>query len=368
MGFDHGASPELAPQASAIAPFGVFGDLRWISVYHESWPGLVVEVAAMLFVRGALTAYSVFLAWPAHVPSPSGRRLLSRGVFATALAAVLLAPSVVLLFSLATVPVSWLFLAAVPSALLVAFIAHPVGVSNDWWRRLFAPRALGWVLLAFLTLSLASAAMAVAPPVLWPVISGLTGLFNAWSWVGLVHVVVDRRPARYVVPAVPLATVALVGVVIGGTVLGFAHVRDVKADASPLGVAGASTGPPAGTGQPVLIVSGYGSSWDGRDRHPVPGNFLEEPFSYRGLDRDRRAAPVHRDGHGQSGAQTGQHVPGPGLGPLSADRSEGRRGGGERRCAGGKNGAARRAGISSRNAGDGEPPRRPRSSFLPDQR
>ncbi len=290
MGFDHGASPELAPQASAIAPFGVFGDLRWISVYHESWPGLVVEVAAMLFVRGALTAYSVFLAWPAHVPSPSGRRLLSRGVFATALAAVLLAPSVVLLFSLATVPVSWLFLAAVPSALLVAFIAHPVGVSNDWWRRLFAPRALGWVLLAFLTLSLASAAMAVAPPVLWPVISGLTGLFNAWSWVGLVHVVVDRRPARYVVPAVPLATVALVGVVIGGTVLGFAHVRDVKADASPLGVAGASTGPPAGTGQPVLIVSGYGSSWDGRDRHPVPGNFLEEPFSYRGLSAT--AAPL----------------------------------------------------------------------------
>ena len=275
LGFDHGASPELAPQASAIAPFGVFGDLRWISVYHDSWPSLVAEVVAMLLVRGALTALSIFLAWPAHVPGPSGRRLLSRGVFATALAAVLLAPSVVLLFSLATVPVSWLFLAAVPSALLVAFIAHPVGVSNDWWRRLFAPRALGWVLLAFLTLSLASAAMAVAPPVLWPVISALTGLFNAWSWVGLVHVVVDRRPARYVVPAVPLATVALVGIVIGGTVLGFAHVRDVKADASPVSVTVGQPVPASpcslcpGTGRVGTGWTGTrsrGTSWRSRSR------------------------------------------------------------------------------------------------------
>ena len=53
--------------------------------------------------------------------------------------------------------------------------------------------------------------------------------------------------------------------------------------ASPISLEGAGTSQPVGTGQPVLIVSGYGSSWDGRDRHPVPGNFLEEPFSYLGL-------------------------------------------------------------------------------------
>jgi hypothetical protein len=285
LGFDHGSRPELAPQASAIAPFGVFGDMRWISVYHDSWAGLAAEVMAMLLVRGALTAFSIALAWPAHLPGPSGRRLLWRGVFATALATVLLVPSVAVLFGLAAVPVSWLFLAAVPSALFVAFIAHPVGVTSDWWRRLIAPRALGWVLLAFLTLSLASATMAVAPVFLWPVISALTGLFNAWSWVGLVHVVVDRRPARFVVPAVPLAVLALVGVVIGGTLLGFAHVRAVRADASPL------LAEEAGGGQPLLVVSGYGSSWDGRDKHPVPGNFMEEPFSYRGLSSDGAPLP-----------------------------------------------------------------------------
>ena len=206
------------------------------------------------------------------------RRLLPRGIFATALAAVLLAPSVVLLFGLAAVPISWLFFAAVPSALLVAFIAHPIGVTNDWWRRLIAIRAIGWVTLSFAVLSLATAAMALAPPYLWPLISALCGLFNAWAWTGLVRVVVDRRPSRYLVPAVPLAALGLIGVVIGGTVAGFGHVRAAKADASTLG---ARTAP--SKGQPVLVVSGYGSSWDGSSRHPVPGDFTEVPFSYSGL-------------------------------------------------------------------------------------
>jgi hypothetical protein len=278
LGFDHGARPSLAPQASAIAPFGVFGDLRWVSVYHDSWPALAGELSAMLVVRGALIAFSVALAWPSHLPGPPAWRLLPRGIFATALGAVLLAPSVVLLFGLAAVPVSWLFFAAVPSALLVAFIAHPIGVTDEWWRRLIAIRAIGWVALSFVVLSLATASMAVAPPALWPLISALCGLFNAWSWRGLVRVVVDRRPARHVVPAVPLATLALAAVVIGGTVIGFGHVRPAKADASPL-VPG-----DAGGGQPVLVVSGYGSTWDGSNRHPVPGDFMEVPFSYRGLD------------------------------------------------------------------------------------
>jgi hypothetical protein len=201
------------------------------------------------------------------------------------LAAVLLAPSVVLLFGLAAVPVSWLFFAAVPAALLVALISHPIGVSSDWWRRLIALRAVGWVGLAFVTLTVASAAIAASPPFMWPLISALAGLFNAWSWTGLVRVVVDRRPARFVVPAVPVATLGLIGVVIGGTAFGFAHLRGANAEASPLADVG------QGAGQPLLVVSGYGSSWDGRSRHPVPGDFMEEPFSYRGLGPDGDPLP-----------------------------------------------------------------------------
>jgi hypothetical protein len=299
--FDHGAHPDLAPQASAIAPFGVFGDLRWVSVYHDSWATAAAELAAMLVVRGALTAWSIALAWPAHLPRPTPGALLRRGIFATALAAVLLLPSVTLLFGLAVVPVSWLFLAAVPTALLVAFIVHPAAVSADWWRRFVAPRAVGWVALAFVTLSVASAAMAALPVAFWPVVAVLGGLFNAWSWVGLVHAVADRRPAQHIVPVAALATLFLTGSVIGGTVLGFNLASGAGASTVGTGapartraanvVASAPVPTAASTKLAVLIVSGYGSNWDGQASHPIPGNFVEVRFSYRGLGPQGRPLP-----------------------------------------------------------------------------
>jgi hypothetical protein len=285
LGFDHGAQPDLAPQASAVAPLGVFGDLRWISVYHDSWFVFAAEIVAMLLVRGALSGVSVALAWPSDRGRPPGRALFNRGVLATALSALLLVPSVVVLFGLAAVPVSWLFLAAVPSALLVALIAHPIGVTNDWWRRPLSLRAIGWVALSFVTLSLAASAMAATPTLAWPIISALAGLFNAWSWAGLVRALVVRRPARFVVPAVPVAIIVLVGTVIGGTLIGFDRGRTPDAGANQLSVRAPERG------QPVLLVSGYGSSWDGRAVHPIPGDFVEERFSYKGLSPQGRPLP-----------------------------------------------------------------------------
>jgi hypothetical protein len=281
MGFDPNARPELAPQASAIAPFGVFGDLRWISVYQYSWWALAGELGAMLLVRGAITALSIGLAWPGRVARPSPARLVFRSAFGTALAAVLLVPSVALLFGLAAVPVSWLFLAAVPLALLVALIVHPAAVSGDWWRRLFSLRALGWVVLAFAVLSASSAAMSAAPRVLWPVVAALSGLFNAWSWFGVVHAVADREPARHKVPVAALSVAALAAIVVGGTVLGFESAK--RSPTSTFEPLATPPSPYASTGPAVLLVSGYGSSWDGTSEHPIPGNFIEEPFSYRGL-------------------------------------------------------------------------------------
>ena len=81
MGFDPGAHPDLAPQASAIAPFGVFGDLRWVSVYNNSWAALGGELLALLVVRGLITAVSIALAWPAHLPRPAVGRLLLRSLY-----------------------------------------------------------------------------------------------------------------------------------------------------------------------------------------------------------------------------------------------------------------------------------------------
>ncbi|HUC36177.1 MAG TPA: hypothetical protein VMR97_03545 [Acidimicrobiales bacterium] len=283
--FDHGARPDLAPQASAVAPFGVFHDLRWISVYHDSWVVFAGEILGMLVVRGGLTALSVSLAWPGQIERPSARSLWWRGLWSSALAAVLLVPSVALLFGLATVPVSWLFVAAVPAALLVALAVHPAGISRDWWRRTAAIRAIGWIALAFLVLSVTTAVMAAVPAGLWPLVSALAGVFDAWCWVGIVHAVVDRRPARHVAPVLPVAILGLVGIVIGGTVLGFSHARPPKTVAGPLSPGASSSAPP------VLVVSGYGSTWDGRTRHRVPGRFFEQQFSYRGLDPQGRPLP-----------------------------------------------------------------------------
>jgi hypothetical protein len=280
MGLDPGARPNLAPQASAIAPFGVFGDLRWVSVYNNSWAALVGELSAMLVLRGVITAVSIALAWPVHLPRPSAGKLLRRSLFATALAAVLLSPSVTLLFGLAAIPVSWLFLAAVPAALLVAFIIHPAPVSGDWWQRLVSPRAVGWVALAFLTMSVASGAMDAVPAALWPLVAALGGLFNAWCWVRLVRTVADRRPVHHAVPVAAIAALALIGAVVGGTVLGFGQAR--KAELRALKAPGVSS-PEPGSGLSVLVVTGYGSSWSGEEGHPVPGRYIEERFSYRGL-------------------------------------------------------------------------------------
>lgn len=277
---DPSASPDLAPQASAVAPFGVFGDLRWVSVYQYSWWALAGELAAMLVVRGSITALSIGLAWPERLERPAPAQLLKRGIFATALASVLLVPSVALLFGLAAVPVSWLYLAAVPLALLVALVLHPAAVSGDWWRRFASLRALGWVALSFAVLTASSAAMSASPRVVWPVVAALSGLFNAWSWFGVVHAVVDRKPSRHKVPIAVLALLALAGVTVGGTIIGFNLAR--KSEASTLQPL-VYTNVTPDNWPAVLVVSGYGSHWNGAAEHPVPGNFFEEPFSYRGL-------------------------------------------------------------------------------------
>ena len=273
-GVDPAGRATLAPQASAIFPFGVFHDLRWISVSHDSWLTFLAEVAGMLVVRGGLSALSVGLAWPETSPRPPATRLLVRGIVSTGLTAALLVPSVSLLFGLAVVPVSWLFLAAVPAALLLALILHPVGVARGWWRRSVPLRALGWVGLSFLVLSAAGAAMAVGPVWTGVAVAVASGLFDAWAWTGMVHAVVDRRPGR-VVPVVPVALVSLVAVVVVGTVVGFTHARTHE---RPRVVV---PSPPRG-GQPVLVVNGYGSTFDGTMATLIPGPFTERQFSYRG--------------------------------------------------------------------------------------
>jgi hypothetical protein len=281
----------LAPQATAVVPFGLFHDLRWLVVYHDSWLGFGLEAAGLVLARGVITALTIKEAWPEGRPRPSLARLITRGTAFTAATAVLLVPWVLILFSLAVVSVSWLFFAAVPSVVAMALLVHQVAISRDWWRRAPAPRALGWIALTFVVGSVASLTISTAPRALALPVAGLTGLFNAWAWYGLVHAVAGRRErVRFrFVPVVPAGVAGFWGLAIGGTILGFTSVAQPAA-AQPLQPA--TTAPR--DAQPVLVVNGFGSSWNGRSSPPLPGSYLEWTFSYRGMGRNGR--PLAYDG------------------------------------------------------------------------
>ena len=284
----------LVPQVNAPVPFGVFHDLRWLIVYHNSWPGFLAEAAAVLFARSLLTALTVREAWPDDIPRPAPRVLLTRSIAFTFLAALLLMPWTILLFGLAVVSVSWLFFAAVPTVLLLAFLVHHGAITSGWWRRAPAPRALGWIALTFVVLTVAAGVTAVSPKGLWVPIAALTGVFNAWAWFGMVHAVTGTARSHRFLPLAPAGLAVLLGVVVGGSAIGFATVShpgsSSRADA---GTAGSDPGNQGGAaaGKPVLVASGFWSSWNGRSAPPLSGHYDEQRFSYRGLDAAGRPLP-----------------------------------------------------------------------------
>ena len=68
-----GPSLGLAPQVAAPAPYGVFHDVRWLLVYHRSWPAFALEGIAVLAARSLLTASFVRAAWPSESSRPGMR-------------------------------------------------------------------------------------------------------------------------------------------------------------------------------------------------------------------------------------------------------------------------------------------------------
>jgi hypothetical protein len=280
-----GPSRSLSLQANAVAPLALFHDLRWLAVSDTTWPLFVLSAVALLAVRGAMVAASVRLAWPAAVPAPSIGRLVARGVASSAGTAVLLAPSTALLFGMAVVPISWLFIAAVPGALLVGLVLSPVAIRPGWWRRSLSLAGIGWVTVSFVVLTVGAAVVSAMPA--WAVVpaAAVVGAFDVVAWRGLVRCVVTARDPTHVLPVLPAALVVLIAGTVLGSIVGFTHAAGSHARHELVGA------PPAGHGQPVEIVAGYGSSWDGSPTHPIPGPFLEEHFSYRGVDGDGHPLP-----------------------------------------------------------------------------
>ena len=275
----------LAPQVVAPAPFGVFHDLRWLLVYHRSWLALAVELLALLVFRATVDTVLLRAAWPRHESAPSFAPSFRRALGFTAVAVVALVPWTVLLFALAIIPISWLFFAAVPPAIATLVVVHHGAARVGWWRALPPLRTSGWILATFGVLTAGSAAIALSP--VWPLAilaAGATGLFDAWAWCRIVSGVQTSRardtvtlgPVRRWVPLAPIALVSIFVIVIGGSAIGFAVHQ--PAQPAPVG-----SPPPLGNGNPVLVVTGFASQWNGAPVDVLGADYRQWRFSYRGV-------------------------------------------------------------------------------------
>jgi hypothetical protein len=298
----------LAPQASAPAPFGVFHDLRWLLVFHPSWHAFALELAALIAVRSTITALLLRAAWPIDKDPPSPGRLAAGSVAFTMVSALVLLPFAALLLGMAIVSLSWLFFVAVPSALGVAALLHHGAVVPTWWRERPPGRTVAWVLLSFLVLTMASAVIVLMPaPLRLPAV-GAAGLFNAWAWHSIVHTLSCRRPARRFMPVAPLGVAALVGVIVLGASVGFSVssrrtqlARAAQVTTTAGAAAGTGIAVDAAAGRPVLLVSGFGTSYSGQE-DGIGAWANGRRFSYRGIDGDGRPLPYEN-------ADTYQDVP-----------------------------------------------------------
>lgn len=284
-----GDAISLAPQVTAPTPFGLFHDLRWISVYHNSWPVLALEILGVLFLRSLWVAWVVQRSWPDDEPPPMAAASL-RAIIFLVIASVLLLPWVALLFGLALTHISFLFFAALPPVLAIALAIHGGAASHAagrWWRWRPTAASLGWILASFLWLTLAGALMRSVPAPLAVPVAALAGLANARAWFGIVQSVVRRRERRRVRGLVPVAVGTTFLIVVGGSAIGFAVTTSDHAEPVP-GLAA----PAARPGQtPVLIAAGLYSRLEPVPPVELPRGHVAWRFSYAGVDEEGRPLP-----------------------------------------------------------------------------
>jgi hypothetical protein len=277
IAFGMRGSVPLAPGITAAAPYGVYHDLRFLLTYHSSWTTFTAEAAAMLIWRAALDTVLNLLAWPADLPRPAVGVMMRRTGIFTLIAAAALLPSAASASAMGVMPVSDLFLGGMPVLLIFATLT-PHGEITSWWRRVPPWRAAAWSVATFAVITAGGAAAAAIPIWAAPLAAGATGLFNAFARAGIVRssATAAERVSRPI-PVVPLGLAAMAGVVIVGITIA------MRLSAAPAH-ASYQAAEHAKPGVPVLLVSGFHSSWHGQSSAPIGPGFSVERFSYRGLD------------------------------------------------------------------------------------
>lgn len=281
MGFI--AAEGLAPQTAAVWPYDTYHDLRWLFVYHDSWPNFLFWLGLLVVSRGLFHTVLVVLAWPAGVPRPPVRWLLRRSLGLAVLVAVFVAPWAVVSVAASVVALAWVLLASLLPMVLLAPFLQRAAVVTPWWRGLPSAPMVGWSVLNFVALTVAGA-LCWSVPGWWAVpVATAAGLVNGLLWHRTMRAALLAPRVRWArVPVTPLA--ALLAVVVPvlipllvTAVPGNPRVEAVLLD-RPL---------PPEVDHAVIILAGYGSAYDGRQ--PVDPKVWR--FSYRGLAPDGRALP-----------------------------------------------------------------------------
>ena len=274
----------LAPQAGAPNPFGVFHDLRWVFVYHDSWPTFAAALLAAIAVRTLLTVGVVVTAWPPGRARPPVGRLAGTGLAVTAVTVVALAPWTAITVAAGVTALSWFSVGAALAVFVLALFLHRGPMTGTWWRGLPPLTLALWTAVTFLALTLDALVIGLVPA--WaaiPVAAG-TGAVNALFWRALVRAAVLARPYLPRLPAVPTVVVVLLLALAASGLLARSGAR-AAARPPPALVLRDGAGAPA---QALLYVGGYDSRYDGGTGYaadPAGRPVLPvDRFSYAGLD------------------------------------------------------------------------------------
>lgn len=196
-----GAFP-LAAQIAALPPFGVFHDLRWLFVYHDSWESFVWELACLLVFRTGFTAALVRSAWPAELERPHWRTALRRALVFIVAALFILSPLVLLLFATSATSLAWPWFSCMIPAGALTFLMYPWVITGKW-RSLPTLAGCGWIIFEWVALTLAGAALDLTP--MWAafVLAAFFGALNGCAWQAVVRSLAGRSSPltfRFVAP------------------------------------------------------------------------------------------------------------------------------------------------------------------------
>lgn len=276
----------LAAQVSGPGPFGVFHDLRWLFVFHDSVVTFVVGLSLLVLVRSLLTALFVRSAWPGR--PPGFRFLLAHAVLSTTVTALFLSPWVTLLFGAALIPLSWVYFGAVPPAVATILILHHTGIDGGWWRRLPPWRSAAWMGLSFVVLSLSALGTMGRPLPLALTVVVATGLFNAWAWQQSVGAIVQGLPtrSRRLAPVTVMAAASVFLIAWLGSYVGFAARGETDPGAWVAGNARPGV-------RAVLLVGGFASGCcdEGLRLQGGSTDLYVEQFSYLGMTAEGDPLP-----------------------------------------------------------------------------